>query len=499
MKKKVFFVSALIFVFSIFLVGCSSELEKHSKNLTNYSIVINFDNTTKSLTANQKVDYKNNSSYVLDRLCFHLYPNAFREGAKQKVIWLQDHLHAYPNGTSYGRIEIEDVFLKGEKAEFTIGGMDENILEVPLIQKLFPDDRVLIEINFKVYLPNINHRFGWGDTAINVANFYPIACVFENGEFKTDPYSPNGDPFYSDMSNYNVKITYDELLVLASTGLQLKTTISNNKKTTEIKAEVVRDFAFVFSEKFKVVSQKSNETMVYYYYADDENFQQSLQTSVLALETFEDLFGDYPYPTLSVVQTNFVHGGMEYPNLVYISDDLANYETYTNVIVHEIAHQWWYNMVGSNAYANPWQDEGLTDYSTALFYEKNPQYNITLKSIIENGVKTYSAFVEVYGSLYSKVNTTMKRSLHEYKNSTEYVFIAYVKSMLMFDSLREFLGDEVFFEGLRTYFKDFKFKNAQYYDLIASFEKASKTDLESFFDAWLDGKIIIMQFRWNDF
>ena len=166
------------------------------------------------------------------------------------------------------------------------------------------------------------------------------------------------------------------------------------------------------------------------------------------------LFGEYPYTQLSVVKTNFVHGGMEYPNLVYISDVINDYKSYTNVIVHEIAHQWWYSVVGSNEYSHAWLDEGLTEYSTALFYELNPSYEIEIKELMFNAIKIYTYYTQVYSAVYKKLDTTMTRALDEYVNENEYVYISYVKGMLLFDSLRQLVGDEKFFSGLELYFKN---------------------------------------------
>jgi aminopeptidase N len=280
--------------------------------------------------------------------------------------------------------------------------------------------------------------------------------------------------------------------VLASTGVQNSHTTQNGKTTTAMSAKAVRDFAMVLSEKFQIASQKVGNTTVLYYYHNDENFEQSLQTSVDSLKTFSQTFGGYPYTTLSVVQTNFVHGGMEYPCLVYISDALKSYKDYQNVIVHEIAHQWWYGLVGSNQYNNAWQDEGLTDYSTALFYQKNPSYQIDMEEIINTGVKSYHFFTQVYGAVYKQLDTSMNRALNEYENENEYVYIAYVKGMLLFDSLNALIGDKNFFEGLRLYVKTYSYKNAQPYDLIWAFEKASGMHLEGFFDSWIEGKVIVM-------
>ena len=237
------------------------------------------------------MNIKNNSEYTTDKICFHLYPNAFREGSVLKVVSLESHNLAYPNGTSYGHIEILSVKDNNkEDFEFVIDGCDDNILQVNLKEKLYPLDAVTIFMTYKVFLPNINHRFGYGNNAVNLANFYPIACVFENGKFVTDPYSSNGDPFYSDMANYFVNITYPENFVLSSSGVQNKTTTHNGNKTTEISGKVLRDFAMVLSNKFEVLTGEYKDIKVYYYYYEDENAQKSLETSVLALKTFYETF-----------------------------------------------------------------------------------------------------------------------------------------------------------------------------------------------------------------
>ena len=388
MKKYLFFV--FLFCISFSLTGCGlSTINSVSKQISTYEMDITYNDQEKKLEVVETLNYVNKTDYTFEKLCFHLYPNAFREGSLLSVVSLNSYTSAYSHGTSYGSIDILSVKNKEDNAySYELSGYDENILQVNLDSKLFPEDTIIIIITFDIWIPNVNHRFGYGENAINIANFYPIACIYENGQFMEKPYSSNGDPFYSEMANYEVCITYPEYLTLASTGLQEKTTLLEDYKTTKITAKTVRDFAFVMSDKFEVVKTEYEETKVYYYYYDDVNYEKSLQTSALALKTYSELFGKYPYSTLSVVQTNFVHGGMEYPNLVYISDSLNSYKDYTNVIVHEIAHQWWYNMVGSNAYDNAWQDEGLTDYSTALFYEFNPNYEIDSNEIMQNAVKT---------------------------------------------------------------------------------------------------------------
>lgn len=493
MKKFIFF-ATLIFTL-VFFVGCTStNLQLEKRNLSNYYMDIVLNQEKNGFEIKQKVDYINNTDSVFKAVDFHLYPNAFREGSTQKVVTLSSYSTAYYDGESFSSLIIDKVSLEGQgSTEFEIGGQDDNILSVTLVQDLYPKDRVVFEFEYTVVLPKINHRFGIGQSTINMGNFFPIACVFENGDFVRDAYSSNGDPFYSEVANFYVKVSTPEEFKLASTGTQTKTTFESGELKTEISAEVVRDFAFVISEKFEILKGEWDGIQVLYYTYNEENAEKSLQASVDALKTFSTQFGKYPYKTLSVAKTSFVHGGMEYPNFVYISELVKNAQDYHNVIVHEIAHQWWYALVGNNQYKDAWMDEGLTDYSTALFYELNPQYEVKIKDVVLQNVKAYTFYVETYNILYKGVDTTMNRALNEYINENEYSYIAYVKGMLLFDALRNYVGDKAFFEGVKNYFETYKFKVATPENMIACFEKETGKDLETFFESWIGGTVVILR------
>lgn len=488
--KKVLLIFACCF---LFLCGCGkSELNinKVSKDLNTYTMELTY-NSDHTLIGKQKLNYKNKTDTFLKKLCFHLYPKAFAEGAVNKPVSTVNINKAYPNGVDYGDVEILSANVNGETSEFTYSGTDNNILNVTLLQELEPLDSVQVEIEYKVYVPNINHRFGYGNNTVNMANFYPVVAVFENGEFVLDPYNSNGDPFYSDCSNYDVTLTVPNTYTVASTGVQEKVTDNGEQKTYNIKANCVRDFAFVMSEKFEVAEQSVDGVKVSYYYYDDENFEESLKAGVDAVKTFNKIFGKYPYSTLSVVKSNFVHGGMEYPNLIYISDEVEGSD-YLNVIVHETAHQWWYGVVGSNAFRYGWLDEGLTEYSTVLFYEENPDYGVNTEELIKNTNNSYVTFVGLYNEVLGKIDTSMNRHLDEYDTEPEYVYMAYVKGLLLFDNLRDVVGKNKFEEAIQTYYKTYAFQNVTPEHLIGIFEKVCKTELKSYINSWVEGKVVII-------
>ncbi len=479
MKRLSFFLS-LIFVMPLFLVGCGGESEINS-----YKIVCEYDESAKSLTTFQETTFVNNSNNALSSVSLFLYPNSFKEVAVSNAYFDR----CYPNGESFGGVEIESVESEEQELKFEI--KNNEILSVTLLETLFPSEKVTFSIYFTVKLANVNHRLGYGENVINFGNFYPILCVYDDG-FVENSFAKNGDPFYSDVANYDVTITYNKAYTLVSSGDILSTNEENGKKVTHIKGEKLRDFCFVLSTEFEVISQTVNGKEINYYFYDDQNAQENLALCVKVMDEFSNMFGDYPYKSVNIVKTNFCFGGMEYPNLVYISDAIQDESTYQYCIVHELAHQWWYSLVGNNEYEEAWLDESLTEYSTVLFFEKHSEYGFEYQEMIAGSESAYRLFVEIYTDILGDVDESMNRNLSEFETEPEYVNNVYTKGVLMFDNLRSLVGDNKFFKALREYFEEYKYKNASQEDLINVFIKVSHQNLKGYFDSWLCGEVVFV-------
>ena len=479
---------ALFVVCPFFLFGCG----KTSAPLTQYKIFVEYNHQEKNADCFEVVSYVNNSNNVFEEVYFHLYPNAFREGSQSKVVSMVNFDKAYPNGESFGNITIEGVCVENQDCDFDVCGEDENLLRVPLAEKVYPGETVNISIDFCLKLPNINHRFGFGENVVNFGNFYPIACVYDEIEgFMTEKYISNGDPFYSDCADYEVTISCEDNFNIVTSGKEISKSGIKGRTTASYIAKSARDFCFVISDRYEVVQEEVDGVLVSYYYYDDENPQDFLQTGVDSLLTYSKLFGEYPYETLNIVKTGFVHGGMEYPGLVMISDAITNIQDYQYVIAHEVAHQWWYGAVGNNEYDEAWLDESLTEYSVALFYENN-DYGISYNQIVKNATETYKQFVKVYSNVYENLDTSMGRALDEFKTEPEYVNCVYTKGILMFDAIRQEVGKERFLKALKKYFKEYKFKNASKDDLIAIFEQVSGRKMEGLINSWVEGLVAVI-------
>ncbi len=480
--KKAITAIVLAAAFAPTLVACSP---KTAEERTEYAIdaALSADNV---LTATVTCDYVNNNDVPLSELWFNLYPNAYREGAKNPPV-SQDKLpDAYPNGRSYSVLEIKKVDVNGSEVQSAIAGVDENVLTVPLASALDPTEHAEVKIEYSVKLPNINHRFGYSGTTVNLGNFYPIACMYRDGAFVADPYCAIGDPFFSDVADYTVTFTAPSKFKGAFTGTVVSKSTEGDAVTYCVEAENVRDFAAVFGE-FEKMSGVAGSTIVNYYYKSDADAERSLNTAINAIKTFSEMFGEYAYPEYTVVQTKFMHGGMEYPQLSMLSDTYSG-DAYLDVIVHETAHQWWYAAVGNDEVHNAWLDEGLAEYSTMLFYDKNEGYTYTFDGKRADALSAYMLYCEAYKN-NGLGDTSMTRAINEYSSDVEYSYMNYVKGAIMLDDVRNTVGDAAFFKALKTYYKDNKFGIAEPQDLVGAMEKSSKRRLNELFDSWLSGNV----------
>ena len=180
----------------------TSNIEE-GKNLNKYIMDVIFDDESKRLMCNQNVEYVNNTNIALDKIYFHIYPNAFSK--KEFAPFEKDEMNqAYPNGFNEGYIDIKNVLNNNNKLEYEIKGEKNDLLEVKIGRQLKPGEKISIDMKFNVKIPNSEGRFGYGENTINITNWFPIACVHDDRGWNLKSYEAVGDPFYSDTSNFYV-------------------------------------------------------------------------------------------------------------------------------------------------------------------------------------------------------------------------------------------------------------------------------------------------------
>ncbi len=470
--------AVLLFPFLAFFSACKSAGAKDE-----YQIVAEYFPEEGRLQAEMTVCAVNTTDNVLSELKFGLYPNVYREGAKNKPVSPLFESACFYDGESYGGIQI-DALTGGE---WRVCGEDENILAVSLAKPLYPDERAVVSLSFTLTLSKNNHRLGIGEHAVNLTHFYPVLCHRTDSGFAEYPFTACGDPFVSDCADYTVSMTVPEEYTLVYGGAGSSVT-QNGKATYNIVAKDVRDVAFVLGKEFKRESMQAGGVQVEYYYMQDEDAQSTLSAAASALAFFSETFTPYEEERYTVAETDFLFGGMEYSALALISNGLHKSER-LDAVIHETAHQWWYYKVGSNQAEESWQDEGLSEYSVALFYGAHPEYGKTYRDRVALAEKSYRSYFSVYSQL-GGADTRMSRPLNTFKGEYEYRSIAYDKGVVLFDKLREGAGERKFFSALKKYAARFDKKQATRADLVACFEDVG-AHTEGLFSSFLDGLCVI--------
>ena len=456
--------------------GCAPQESEGTK----YRITAAYDGGN-TLEGRVETDFYNDTGNALDCLKFNLWGNAFREGAASSPVSEAAKADTYYGGESYGGMEITAV--TGGEAQ--TGGDDMNILCITPAEPIYPEQRLTVSIEFVLKLANVNARTGVAEGAVNLGNFYPVLCAYGGSGWLEYAYCPTGDPFVSQTADYEVELTVPEEFLVAASGEQTEVSRAADCATYKFELSGARDFAAVLSRQFEVVTRQAGDVRIKCYCLN-ESGRALADIAAESLAYFEEAFGRYPYPEFSIVQTGLAQSGMEYPALAMISADCGD-AVYT--AVHEVAHQWWYAAVGSDQYMHAWQDEGLAEYSALMFFESHPEYGFTRAGLISTATRAYRAYFSVYSQLFDGADTGMDRALCDFSGDYEYANIAYNKALIMFEALREALGDGQFRAALQSYYSSYSASIAPPEGLMAAF--CARADCEGIFESFIQGKVII--------
>ncbi|WDV45931.1 M1 family metallopeptidase [Clostridiaceae bacterium M8S5] len=452
------------------------------EKINRYKIDVNMMTEEKKLEVKQVVDYYNNEDVDLKEIYFHLYPNVFENYSITK----KNSFIKYPNGVSTGGINLKSIKIDNDDVEYDIKGEDNTLLHIPLQEKLNKDDKITIEFQYEVTLPNIICRFGYHEGIYNLGNWYPIVAVYDESGWNLDPYYMVGDPFYSDTSNYEVNIVTPKNMIIAASG-QIKDEIKDDKRHWNIKGDMIRDFAFVASEDFIVKEEVVEGTTIksYFLMEDNEVIEEAMKYARDSLRVFNNKFGKYPYKTLSVVATNH-NSGMEFPSLIYISKNYYKNEDrflmgLEIVICHEIGHQWWYSVVGNDEIEEAWLDESLTVYSEIVYFNEVYSKKVA-KMHVDKKRKQYE------NQEKSLEDKKVIKSLKDFDSWKDYTALVYKKGFFFLLEIDNKYETGTLDKILREYYNNFRFKNAKTTDFLDICEKHTDKSIRDLADEYLYDK-----------
>ena len=419
------------------------------------------------------------------------------------------YFRLYANGPEYGdgAIVLREVQVDGEAVTpellpddpaAPVSG-EETIARLPLPEPVLAGDTAEISMGFTTTLPTQPRQsygmFSRQDDVgtVSMAHWYPVLAGLDaTGMPELRPLSRLGDPIFTNTALYDVTIDAPADLILVTTGSEAETSDGGDTVRHRYVTGPVRDFTIVADDDYASESQVVDGTTVTSYY-NPENAAGGaavLGYATQSLALFNDLLGPYPYAELDLVDVALRNGaaGVEFPQILFIGGDYYDNPAVEealpgfleNIVAHEVAHQWYYALVGNNQYVDAFIDEGLTNYLTTVYFER--QYGADEGEVQRelNLLDPYRDALETIGDQIADQPTD------DFPSAGAYGVTIYAKAALGFGALREEIGDEAFFAALRDYADEQRFKVAVPDDLRAAFERASGRDLTEFWRHWFE-------------
>ncbi|MCX6317757.1 MAG: M1 family metallopeptidase [Bacteroidetes bacterium] len=486
----------------------------------NYRIDVALNDTAHSLTGFEKIDYTNNSPDTLRFIWFHLWPNAYKN---DKTAFTDQQLENgstafyFSNKEEKGYINRLDFKVNNKTVRIEDHPQHSDIIKLLLPEPLAPGKKITITTPFHVKLPFNFSRGGHDGQSYQVTQWYPKPVVYDRNGWHPMPYLDQGE-FYSEFGQFDISITLPENYVVAATGElqnatekdwlksragyswepikqkeknatgQYKTTYqqfpasASATKTLRYIQNNIHDFAWFADKRFivnydtcRLSSGKIIDVMTFYTPAEKKLWEKSNGFSKDAVRHYSDLVGEYPYSIVQAVQgPESFGGGMEYPTITVISptDDS---ESLDYVIAHEIGHNWFYGILGTNERKYPWMDEGINSYYEKKYKQlKNPKKADHLEQALLE-----TAIVEKKDQPISTASADF--------SLMNYALIAYFKTGEWLSWLENLMGTATFNKAMQAYFRKWQFKHPQPEDLKVVLESESERNLDAAF-ALLDKK-----------
>lgn len=497
-----------------------------------YVISAKLDVQAEFIAGTQELTYWNNSPDTLFTVYFHLYQNAFIKDSyyhKLQIANNEKPTLSYYEKNGKGT-EVIKILYNDKVVNFSV---DNTILRIDLPTPILPQSQVSFKLDFRTYFGRGSQRrrmkvFDVPEIQkdgtlklvkhFDVVHWYPRICVYDR-KFRWNTDQHLSKEFYGDFGTYDVSINLPNNYILDGTGellneqevlpfeLKQKLLISNFKnkkigmpaqqiifpdgssKTWHFHAENVHDFAFTADPTYRIDEVNAGGVRCIAL-AREENaagWQDAARINAQCISIFSKDIGKYIYPKMIVADAK---DGMEYPMLTL---DGGISPTYTGLLAHEIGHNWFFGMLGTNETYRAFLDEGFTQFLTAW---------ALIKLVGPNNDPDYpnkdSRYTEVfYGYLkaaragtdgFLNTHSDMFHSALGHGGGYGQV---YYKTATMLYNLQYLLGDKLFLEALQFYFKRWQIAHPYPEDFRQAIIDYTKVDLNWFFDQWLETDKVI--------
>lgn len=450
-----FLVLILIFVY-LFIQYYSEEPDENDRNISIPSSSTSYDVNLNMIKpgifqVSANILITNDSEENWADIAFHFVPNAMNPKST-----------AGYSGYSAG-VEMKSI-TSGEDELFY--ELDHGGLFIELESDLTPGEQRTVTIEYTLAVPEDGMRLARVENNFYLAHWYPMLAEYYDG-WQLNDYDPKGESYETGYGDYTFSYQLLDDYLIATSAPDGPAEPSS---TGTLTGKAIKDLyaAFLDPADWKVAERTSGNTELRVFVpAESEILEETAALSVEAFAYFEENIGDYPFTELDLIAND---GYMEYPNIVEVpmDEDLLD-----SILVHEIAHQWFYYLVANDPYENAWLDESLTEFSTGLFL--SDYYGDE-----DSGFQNAKAYEESY-----ETETYADLALDEFDTPAYYATVYGKVPLLLKEFFDERGGNEAALEFLADYYEEFQFQRVTKQQFREFFEDSFKGDQQEFLDSWL--------------
>jgi hypothetical protein len=447
--------------------------------LTLYDFDLTIGSDARTFLVDERVYFQNRAKVTLHDLVFRIYAN-----------------------TPQGR-DAPETFMRGHcvQTACTVQAEGRDIVVVHPAEPIPPGGRLRVVLHVSGLLPVLDPRqltmegaqtgaiqsilgrgdgapgdyglLGSGDGILSFANFYPVVARHDGEAWDLDR-STLGDIGPDSLSHVRAHVELPAGYTVAASGVQAHEAQGDARQRIDFEAGCMRDFALLASSQFASIERRQGDVRVRSFFRGTERAmgEKVLDAAAWALADFEKRFGTYPYRELDLVEQALAGGvgGVEFAGLGTVAsmyykptvrssdrsidtllmggasiDPALKESTAEFTTAHEVAHQWFHGIVGSDSRKHPWQDEALAQFC-AMMYSEDRYGPARAKRDADLNARVSYAMMRILGNEDGPVDAPAGT-----QSQLVYGGLVYGKGPYYLDALRHRLGDASFFATMKDY------------------------------------------------
>lgn len=425
-----------------------------------YRFHVSLDPEAATVKVAQEVAFVNSTGLFLEEIPLQVFPNV------------------YPGAFSLDSVEGEH----GGRRFAPSYTLNDAWLRLFLPYPVRPGDTLTLTLSYRLAPPLLD-PLAWppegnlGHTQdgriFQLGHWYPQIVPFVRDKgWMVWEYHPVGDPFVADLADYSVWVTVPADYRVVGGGTRWA-----ESGVWRFELAAARDMALLIARGYFELSDRVDGVEVVSACRQEHASacQGVLEEAKRGIALFRERYGPYPYSTFVVVEGE-MNGGMEYGAMVLVGSPF--YEGYDgsaqailpSLVVHELAHQWWYGVVGNDQVYEPWLDEALARYSELVYYEAI--YPDAVSWWWQNRVDQWAPAGPVDATIY------------DYQDTRTYVHNVYGRAAHWIQDLRDRLGDSAFFAFLQSYYRHYAWQRVTRTDFFSLLYQESERPVDDLVRAY---------------